>query len=495
MVEVRARLAARGQDAGEDGELLADLRAGGLAGALGALEPLAGLEDERLDLVALDAEDLGDLVVPAVLELEEDERRALVLGQALDVADEVLEVAAALDLGGEAVGAGQALEGVVAPGDVVTARAQDAEAAVAGDRVEPRLQLDRLPAAPEAVVGRDEHLLEGVLGLLLVAQHVAAERQELRGMALVDDLEGRRIAGPDLGDEPGVTTLVDGPLPEATAGRQVDRGGRHVVIMPPFTSTVPPLVRMSHESPDSPHAGRDPRASLPEVSLPGCDDVPPGLLPLVVVAPDVAPCLPELRSGVLAAAEVGPPYAETRRAAEGWSSAEIVLARTSGGRSRGSRSASDRRGGPARSPARMASPPRPADFPHHLAIPTRWNDNDVYGHVNNVEYYAFFDTVINHFLIEEGGLDIHAGPVIGVCAESHCRYHGASTFPEVVDAGLRVGKLGTLERALRARALRHGRAGRRGRGLVRARLRRPRPRAGPDPRAGPGCARALERLA
>ena len=77
----------------------------------------------------------------------------------------------------------------------------------------------------------------------------------------------------------------------------------------------------------------------------------------------------------------------------------------------------------------MASPPRAADFPHHLAIPTRWADNDVYGHVNNVVHYAFFDTAINHFLIEEGGLDIHDGAVIGVCAESHCRYHGRPDLP------------------------------------------------------------------
>ena len=56
-----------------------------------------------------------------------------------------------------------------------------------------------------------------------------------------------------------------------------------------------------------------------------------------------------------------------------------------------------------------------ADYPHRLSIPTRWNDNDVYGHVNNVEYYAFFDTVINAWLIAEGGLDIHAGEAIGLC--------------------------------------------------------------------------------
>ena len=64
------------------------------------------------------------------------------------------------------------------------------------------------------------------------------------------------------------------------------------------------------------------------------------------------------------------------------------------------------------------------DYPHRLAIPTRWHDNDVYGHVNNVEYYAFFDTVINEYLIAEGGLDIAGGSVIGLCAESHCAFQG-----------------------------------------------------------------------
>jgi acyl-CoA thioester hydrolase len=82
------------------------------------------------------------------------------------------------------------------------------------------------------------------------------------------------------------------------------------------------------------------------------------------------------------------------------------------------------------------------DYPHRLAIPTRWGDNDVYGHVNNVEYYAFFDTVINAWLIAEGGLDIHGGDVIGLCAESHCEFHAPLAFPETVQAGLRVGHLG-----------------------------------------------------
>ncbi|MGH8454736.1 MAG: acyl-CoA thioesterase, partial [Nevskiales bacterium] len=64
------------------------------------------------------------------------------------------------------------------------------------------------------------------------------------------------------------------------------------------------------------------------------------------------------------------------------------------------------------------------------------------GHVNNVEYYSYFDTVINSYLIREGGLDIHAGAVIGLCMESHCRFDGPLAFPEMVDAGLRVVHLG-----------------------------------------------------
>ncbi len=82
------------------------------------------------------------------------------------------------------------------------------------------------------------------------------------------------------------------------------------------------------------------------------------------------------------------------------------------------------------------------EYRHTLPIPTRWNDNDVYGHVNNVEYYAFFDTVINAWLIAEGGLDIHRGEAIGLCAESHCEFRSALVFPETVDACLRVGYLG-----------------------------------------------------
>jgi acyl-CoA thioester hydrolase len=87
-------------------------------------------------------------------------------------------------------------------------------------------------------------------------------------------------------------------------------------------------------------------------------------------------------------------------------------------------------------------PPDRAAYAHFRPISTRWADNDVYGHVNNVEYYAFFDTVINAWLIAEGGLDIHASPVIGLCVESHCAYHAALEFPETVEAGLRVATIG-----------------------------------------------------
>lgn len=85
---------------------------------------------------------------------------------------------------------------------------------------------------------------------------------------------------------------------------------------------------------------------------------------------------------------------------------------------------------------------RRADYPHFLAITTRWMDNDLYGHINNVVYYSFFDTVINQYLIDAGGLDIHAGPVIGLAIETMCRFHRPLAYPEPVDAGLRVGRLG-----------------------------------------------------
>jgi acyl-CoA thioester hydrolase len=84
-----------------------------------------------------------------------------------------------------------------------------------------------------------------------------------------------------------------------------------------------------------------------------------------------------------------------------------------------------------------------ADYRWSVPITTRWMDNDVYGHVNNAVYYAFFDTVINRFLVEEGGLDIHGGEVIGLCVASGCAYHAPVAYPDALEAGLRVAHLGT----------------------------------------------------
>lgn len=84
-----------------------------------------------------------------------------------------------------------------------------------------------------------------------------------------------------------------------------------------------------------------------------------------------------------------------------------------------------------------------ADYRAHRTIPTRWMDNDAYGHVNNVIYYSWFDTAVNAWLIEAGLLDIHAGNPIGLVVESGCRYHRSVAFPEGVEAGLRIARLGT----------------------------------------------------
>jgi acyl-CoA thioester hydrolase len=81
-------------------------------------------------------------------------------------------------------------------------------------------------------------------------------------------------------------------------------------------------------------------------------------------------------------------------------------------------------------------------YRYFLPITTRWMDNDVYGHINNVTYYSYFDTVANHYLIHEGGLDIHASSIIGLVVESRCTYRAPLAYPDRLRAGLRVDKLG-----------------------------------------------------
>jgi len=87
--------------------------------------------------------------------------------------------------------------------------------------------------------------------------------------------------------------------------------------------------------------------------------------------------------------------------------------------------------------------PQRTEYPHLQAITTRWHDNDVYGHVNNVTYYSFFDTAVNTYLIEVGGLDIQGGEVVAFVVSSACDYFASIAFPERIDVGLRVGKLGS----------------------------------------------------
>ncbi|WP_341522152.1 thioesterase family protein [Pseudomonas sp. G.S.17] len=82
------------------------------------------------------------------------------------------------------------------------------------------------------------------------------------------------------------------------------------------------------------------------------------------------------------------------------------------------------------------------DYRHFQPITTRWHDNDIYGHVNNVAYYSFFDSTVNTYLIERGGLDIHDGAVVGFVVSSSCDYFASIAYPDLIEVGLRVAKLG-----------------------------------------------------
>ncbi len=91
--------------------------------------------------------------------------------------------------------------------------------------------------------------------------------------------------------------------------------------------------------------------------------------------------------------------------------------------------------------SREAAAPR-SDYRFFYSLDTRWSDNDIYGHINNVVYYAYIDSVVNRFLIEEGGLDITAGDVVGFVVSSGCDYLKPAAYPDALEAGLRVDHLG-----------------------------------------------------
>ena len=88
------------------------------------------------------------------------------------------------------------------------------------------------------------------------------------------------------------------------------------------------------------------------------------------------------------------------------------------------------------------TPPRRDDYQAFYPLTTRWADNDIYGHVNNVTYYAYFDTAANRYLIEEGGLDISDSTIVGYVVSSGCEYHAPIAYPDDIEAGLRVDHLG-----------------------------------------------------
>ena len=90
-----------------------------------------------------------------------------------------------------------------------------------------------------------------------------------------------------------------------------------------------------------------------------------------------------------------------------------------------------------------AQPQLRSAYPVFRSITTRWSDNDVYGHVNNVVYYSWFDTAVNAHLISQGVLDIHTGQTIGLVVETQCNYFAPLAFPQAVDAGIRVARLGS----------------------------------------------------
>ena len=83
-----------------------------------------------------------------------------------------------------------------------------------------------------------------------------------------------------------------------------------------------------------------------------------------------------------------------------------------------------------------------SNYPHFEHIPTRWSDADPYGHVNDAQYYSYFDTAINNYMLRSGAVDFWKGPLLQFCAESHCKFLSELTFPEIVEAGLQVQNLG-----------------------------------------------------
>lgn len=93
--------------------------------------------------------------------------------------------------------------------------------------------------------------------------------------------------------------------------------------------------------------------------------------------------------------------------------------------------------------AERPSPSARGDYRAFRVISTRWMDNDIYGHMNNVVHYSLFDTAVNGWLVDRGVLDIHDGDRIGLVVETGCRYFAEMAFPDVIAAGIRTARIGT----------------------------------------------------
>ena len=206
MVQVAAQRPAAQGSAARDREFLADRGAGGRAGVALGHQLGAGLEDEGLDLARGHADRRGDLGLRHAAELEQDQRGALVLGQASEVGDQFAQVGAQGDAVGEPV---ERRLDVLDRDRSRPPRGQDRLAAVAGDRVQPGLHgLRELPGA-QRPVGAQEGLLERVLAVLGVAQHVPAEREQRPVVPVVEDLEGGLVARADPRREARVVELIE----------------------------------------------------------------------------------------------------------------------------------------------------------------------------------------------------------------------------------------------------------------------------------------------
>jgi hypothetical protein len=198
--QVPAQRAAAQLAAAGDGELFANLLAGRLARVALGDQRGAGLVDERLDLAHGAPHDRRDRPVGKVVELGEQQRAALLLGQPADVAEELEQVLPPVDLLGEA----RKRRHAILKWGSRPAGGDRRQAAVAGDRVQPRTELPRGGPAEKCSMGPDERLLKRVLGLVLVAEHVPAVGQQWGVVAPEDRLERPLVAGAGASDEHGV---------------------------------------------------------------------------------------------------------------------------------------------------------------------------------------------------------------------------------------------------------------------------------------------------